>query len=269
MALTQKQSDHLFYVFLAAAGLVNMIFAVALAKHYIFGNKVDGIAIINTIFSTEIMGVFIMLIKTHFIPAKVPGVSIVTPPKYGSLSLDENDVDDISKNIGLEYLNQGRAAGVTPAKKDKALKEAKRIFESIPEKSKTYPSALYNLIATNRELKDYESAIKCLNKLKESFDIYFSQCSDSERKSRLADLIFSEGLIYSRKGETDRAKALYEKSWRLDPTDYTAPYNLAILCHNLNLKEEYCIWYETLKKYPMFTSQIEPRLQVELNGSQS
>lgn len=266
MPLNDTQSKQLFYLFLVAAALVNLIFAIALAKHYVFASPVDGIGVINTIFAAEIMGIFFMLIKAHFLPTKEPGISVVTPEKYGPRSLDSNDVDEVAKRRGIEYLNQGRASGATPATRHKALREAKRIFESIPRASQTYPSAQFNLIATNRELKDFSAARRNLEDLRNNFNLYFSASPDDEKRSRRADLMFSEALILEQEGDDAKAKSLYEDSWRADPADFTAPYNLAVLCNRLNLKEEFLIWHEVLKRYPEFPGQIEPQLVKDLKG---
>ncbi len=264
MPLSTKQSDYLLYIFMITLILINVIFLISLVKHYILENPVDGIKYIVAIFTTEILGTFIMLIKAYFLPSKDPGISVVTLPKYDKI-ISKNDVDITTKLIGLKYLNLGRAAGTTPAKKRKYLNKAKQYFESISSNSPEYINAMYNLVATYRELKDYNTARKYLKNITYNFESYFSNCTESERLSRKADLKFSEALILEREGKVDDAKSLYEEAWRFDPSDVTAPYNIAILCYKNNFKEEYFIWHEVLKKYPEFTSQIEPRLQDELN----
>lgn len=255
--MNDKEKALLFKVFIGSVIVVNAIFGIALFKHYVLGNKVDGIVFINSCFVAEVLGVFFLLIKAYLMPAKEGGVTVVTQPKYTPKVFD----DDVAKrDRGIHYLNLGRAASIPPKTKQKNLREAERIFKSIPENSHIYPSGLYNLIAVHRELNEFKEAYHCISELREGFDSYFAEASEDEKKSRDADLVFSEGLLKEREGKIQEAKDLYEESWRKDPSDFTAPFNLALICYRLSLQDEFAVWYEVLKKYPSFKEQIEPEL---------
>ena len=264
MGLTSRQKARLFNVFLIAVVLVNAIFIIALAKHYVWGKTVEGIVFINSCFVAELFTAFFLLIKVYFLPSKEDGVSIVTSTKYGSTGVD---VDETIKDRGIKYLNLGRASGVPIGKKNHYLNEAKRIFLTVEENSDVYPACLYNLIAVERELGHYEEAKNLINKLNLNFEKYFHNVSDTEKNSRKADLLFSEAFVVEREGDYQSAKEKYEQSWKLDPTDFTAPYNLAVLCYKQGFKEEYNILYKALEKYPDFVGHIQSNLAKDIGAN--